>query len=81
MSPRRWIKQAVIVFTVGFAILLIAALLRDRPLRRALNESIAWAAVSTAIFVGTRLYWSRQGRSCALCGDTPNSSGAKRPSV
>lgn len=76
MPHLRWIKSTLVMFVAGVVILLTAALLRDRPLRRAVSESIQWAAVSAAVFIGTRLYWSRQGRSCALCGDRPETADA-----
>lgn len=69
MFSARWIKHAIVAFTVAFAILLIAALLRDRPLQRAVKESVLWAAVSTSVFIGSRMYGASKGRPCALCGD------------
>lgn len=66
-----WIKRFLIVYAGIFLGLFVVALLRERTMARAAGESAIWAGISTAIFVGARLYHSRKGRSCALCRDTP----------
>ena len=71
MSLTFWIKRFLIVYAGVFLALLVIALLRNRALARAATESALWAGISTAIFIGTRLYHSRKGRHCALCRDTP----------
>jgi len=66
-----WIKRFLAVFSGVFLLLLVVGLLKDRPLRQVVSESALWAAISTAIFIVTRVYYSRRGQRCELCGDTP----------
>jgi hypothetical protein len=40
-------------------------------LGRAASESALWATVASLIFIVTRIYRSRKGQHCELCGDTP----------
>jgi len=32
---------------------------------------LAWAAITTVVFIGSRLYQSKKGVECALCDDIP----------
>ena len=70
-----WIKRFLAVFSGVFLVLLAVGLLKDRPLRQAVAESALWAAISTTIFIATRVYYSRRGQHCELCGDTPGLDG------
>ena len=74
MKPSFWIKRFLLVLLGAFAFLLGAALLRSRPLHQALTESGAWAVIATSIFIAGRVYHSRRGEHCALCGDTPETA-------
>jgi len=33
--------------------------------------ALTWSAISTIIFVGTRMYYVSRGRNCPLCNDLP----------
>ena len=61
------LKRFLQVAVIGFGILLVAALLRDRPLERAFQESAAWAVVSAAVYIGTALYYASIGKRCRVC--------------
>lgn len=74
MKTSFWIKRFLIVLTGTFVFLLGAALLRGRPLHQALTESGVWAVIATSIFIAGRVYHSRRGEHCALCGDTPETA-------
>jgi len=66
-----WIKRFVTVFLGAFALLLIAGSLRGRTFATAAAESALWAGIAATIFLATRIYRSRKGQHCELCGDTP----------
>ena len=66
-----WIKRFVTVFLGAFAVLLVVGLLKGRAVATAAAKSALWAGIATTIFIATRIYYSRKGRYCALCGDTP----------
>ena len=71
MSFTFWLKRFLTVYAGAFLVLLAVGLLRERGLARAAGESALWAGIATAIFIATRVYRSRQGQHCELCGDTP----------
>ena len=75
MKPTFWIKRFITVFTGVFLLLFIVYLVRGRTPSTAATESALWAAISTSLFIATRLYRSRQGQHCELCGDTPETAG------
>lgn len=66
-----WLKRFLFVFSGVFAVLLLVALVRGRSLGQSASESALWSAITTVIFILTRLYRSRQGQHCELCRDTP----------
>ena len=68
-----WLKRFLVVLTGTFAVLSAVSLLRGRPPAQAAGESALWAGIATIIFIATRVYRSRQGQHCELCGDTPES--------
>lgn len=50
-----WIGQYLVAVASMFALLLaIDVLMRDEPLERAWPSALAWAAVASAIFIGSR---------------------------
>ena len=67
-----WIKRFLLVYSGTFAVLLAAGLLRSHSLGQSATESATWAGIGTAIFITTRIYRSRRGEHCELCGDTPD---------
>jgi hypothetical protein len=66
-----WIKRFLTVVSGVFLVLLAVGQLKDRPGRQAVTESAGWAGISSTIFLATRVYYSRRGQPCELCGDTP----------
>jgi len=72
MSLAFWIKRFLVVFTGAFGVLVAVALLRGRGWERATAESALWAGIATVVFTATRVYRSRRGEHCELCGDTPD---------
>lgn len=72
MGMAFWIRRFAVVFAVAFVLIAAAQLLRGHPAAHAATHGLVWAAVSTAIFIASRIYQSRQGRHCALCRDTPD---------
>jgi hypothetical protein len=59
------------VFTIAFAVIAAAHLLRSRPMSYAISEALVWASITAAVYVAARLYNIRRGRACALCDDLP----------
>ena len=64
---RNIIRWYTTVFAIAFVVIASAHLLRARPMNFALSEALLWASISAAIYVATRIYNSRQGRTCAVC--------------
>lgn len=69
-STAFWIGRFCTVVAIVFAILLVAGLLRGRPVATVLADSLLWALVSATIFTVSRYYQARKGIACALCRDT-----------
>jgi len=66
-----WLQRFLTVFTGVGVVLLAVYLARGRPLAPAAGEAAGWAGAATVIFIATRVYRSRRGQHCELCGDTP----------
>lgn len=75
MKPSFWIKRFFVVFTGAFLILFAVYLARGQPASAAAKDSALWSALATIIFLVTRIYRSRKGEHCKLCGDTPETAG------
>jgi len=71
MGTAFWIRRFLLVFGIAFSAIVSAHLLRGHELVFSLTESAVWAMISANIFVGARIFHSRQGRRCALCNDIP----------
>ncbi len=69
MSLSFRIKRPLQVAASGFLILLIAERIKGHGWREALVFSAIWAAMSTAIFIGTMLYYARTQKDCPICND------------
>ncbi len=55
MPPlRHWIMQYLFAVVSMFALLIGVNLLQGEPIERAWPSALAWAAVASAIFIGTR---------------------------
>jgi hypothetical protein len=65
-----WIKRFVTVFLGAFIILLAVGILKGHAFATAAGESALWAAIAATIFIVTRIYRSKKGQHCELCGDT-----------
>ncbi|MEO8001368.1 MAG: hypothetical protein ABI644_05785 [Arenimonas sp.] len=66
-----WLRRFLLVFSVAFAMIVSAHLLRGHELMYSLSESLLWAMISANIFTASRIYQSRKGIHCALCNDIP----------
>lgn len=62
-----WIVQYLIAALSMFVLLLVIDLLRGELLARAWPSALAWAAVASAIFIGSRYRNMRRGIECGVC--------------
>ena len=46
-------------------------LLKGHELLAGVQFALTWSAISTIIFMGTRMYYVSRGRNCPLCNDLP----------
>ncbi|WP_100641801.1 hypothetical protein [Alteromonas facilis] len=54
-------------FSIVAVILGFAYWLKGYSFNLAVISALVWAAISTLVFVLTRLYWSARGQSCSTC--------------
>ena len=71
MGAAFWIRRAATVYALVAAVLFVVRLLKGEGVAEAVAFSATWALLTTAVFIGARLYQSRRGQHCALCQDTP----------
>ncbi|MBU2883002.1 hypothetical protein KO525_18610 [Psychrosphaera sp. B3R10] len=71
MGIKFWFKRAAMVFSIVSMLLLLVELAKGHVFEQAILFALTWGAVSTAIFIGTRLYYTRKGVHCELCNDLP----------
>ena len=71
MGFRFWFVKTVKIFLVITVLLFIVQLLKQHSSQDSLIFAIMWSAITTAVFIGSRVYQSRKGVECALCNDTP----------
>lgn len=62
-----WIAQFVIAWTLIFALLLVVDLFGGEAFNRAWPSALAWAAISSALFIGARWRIMRRAAPCAVC--------------
>jgi hypothetical protein len=62
-----WIGQYLIAVVTMFLLLLVIDLLRGEAVARAWPSALAWAAVASAIFIGSRYRNMRRGIECGAC--------------
>jgi hypothetical protein len=68
MPPlRHWIMQYLFAVVSMFALLTVVDLLRGETLARAWPSALTWAAVASAIFIGTRYRNRKRGIACGVC--------------
>jgi len=73
MGFRFWIVRAVKVFVGITTILFVVELLKQHSIQESAIFALMWSTITTAVFIGSRIYQSRKGVECALCNDTPKS--------
>ena len=71
MGFKFWLFRATSVFTVIFFLLGIIYYFKGYETQEAILSAVIWSFISTSVFICTRLYHSKKGRSCAICNDTP----------
>jgi hypothetical protein len=72
MGTAFWLRRFAWVFAIAFVVIAASQfLLRGRTLGDAALQGAIWAAIAATLFTATRLFKSRRGEACALCGDTP----------
>lgn len=71
MGTTFWVRRFIVVFIGAFAVIAAAQLLNGPTALHAVTEALVWAAISSGIFIASRIYQSRKGKHCALCRDTP----------
>jgi hypothetical protein len=81
MKRSFWIKRFFVVFSGAFLVLFAVYLVRGQSPTAAAKESALWSALATIIFIATRLYRSRKGEHCELCGDTPETADKSQCSL
>jgi hypothetical protein len=69
-----WIRKFLVAVVTMFLLLTVVALLRSETIEQTWVESLVWALVSSAIFIGSRYHKASKGVDCALCNDL-----SKRP--
>jgi hypothetical protein len=68
MPPlRHWILQYLFAVVSMFALLMVVDLLGGETFDRAWPSALGWAAVASALFVGTRYRNMKRGLACGVC--------------
>lgn len=63
-----WITQyAIAVFSMFALLLVVDLVMRGESFARAWPSSLMWAALASALFVGTRYRNMKRGIACAVC--------------
>jgi hypothetical protein len=63
----RWAGQYLLAGVTMFGLLVGVDMARGTRFADAWMSAFAWAAVSSAIFIGSRIHRARRGASCAAC--------------
>jgi len=66
-----WTRRALTVFAIMLASLTVVELIKGHELLAGVQFALTWSAISTIIFMGTRMYYVSRGRNCPLCNDLP----------
>jgi len=74
LRPLFWIRRFTLAMTAFFAILFAVYLAKGQAPRPAALDALFWSALSSALFVGARMYHLSKGRACAVCNDGPAAS-------
>ena len=78
MGMAFWIRRFIVIFAMAFVVIGAGQLLRNHTASHSATQALIWAAVSTSIFIASRIHQSRKRRHCALCRDTPGMCPALR---
>ena len=62
-----WIGQFLLASSTMFGLLVVIDLLRGEPFATSWVESLVWAVVAAALFIGSRYRQARKGIECGLC--------------
>jgi len=73
-----WLKRALKTYPIVFVLLLVIELIKQQTIGSAVLFAATWSGVTTAVFIGSRLYQSRKGIDCALCDDIPSSNSKEK---
>jgi hypothetical protein len=74
MGAAFWIRRFLVVFASTLVIITGAQMLKGHTLGYSVTQGLIWAAIASTIFTGARIYQSRRGQHCAICGDTPEAA-------
>jgi len=74
MGFKFWLIRSLKVFLGVATLLFIVELIKQHSVQESIIFAVTWSFITTAIFIGSRLYQSRKGVECALCNDIPDSS-------
>ena len=66
-----WVKRTSLVFSVVFVVLVAVELLKGHGLEAGLLFALLWSVISTAVFIGTRIFYVSRGKNCPMCNDLP----------
>ena len=73
-----WIRRYVTAFVVAAGLIGGAQLLRGHTIGYSAMHGLVWGAISSSIFIATRMFYARRGYACAMCQDTPEFLVEKR---
>jgi hypothetical protein len=63
----RWAFQYAVAASTMFAVLVVVDTGKGTSFADAWPSALAWAVLSSAIFIGARYYKARQDSACAVC--------------
>ena len=62
-----WLRWLLSAFAFAFPVLLVAYLIRDRPLSVAVSQALVWGGISAWVFTIAQIRRYRRGQRCAVC--------------
>ena len=66
-----WGGQYLLAASSMFLLLEVTDMLRGEAFGAAWRESLAWAVLAAAIFIGSRYYQAKRGAACRVCPQPP----------
>ncbi len=67
-----WIRRYLTVFFVASCLIGGSQLLRGHTVGYSTMHGLIWGAISSTVFIATRMFYARRGFACAMCQDTPD---------